>query len=87
MKACKNQVQWTSNYERSRFSDTLNTMKLEHIFKSNTIKDVTDTIKEMLESFTVTEKVISNKLQIQEKQLKVEISKNSNNKLELKNTL
>ena len=62
-------------------------MKLEHILESNTIKDVTDTIKEMLESFTATEKVISDKLQIQERQLKVEISKNSDDELKLENTL
>ena len=39
-------------------------MKLEHILKSNIIKDVINIIKEMLESFTVTEKVIFDKLQI-----------------------
>ena len=62
-------------------------MKLKHILESNTIKDVTDIIKEMLESFAAIEKVISDKLQIQKRQLKVEISKNSDNKLKLKNTL
>ena len=62
-------------------------MKLEHILKSNTIEDVINIIKEMLGSFAATEKVILNKLQIQEKQLKVEISKNSDNELKLKNTL
>ena len=61
-------------------------MKLEHILKSNTIKDVINIIKEMLKSSAAIEKVILNKLQIQEKQLKVKISKNSDNKLELKNT-
>ena len=39
-------------------------MKLEHILKSNIIKDVTNIIKEMLESSTAIEKVISDKLQI-----------------------
>ena len=37
-------------------------MKLEHIFKNNTIEDVINIIKEMLESFTVIEKIIFNKL-------------------------
>ena len=61
-------------------------MKLKHIFESNTIKDVINIIEEMLESFTITEKIIFDKLQIQEKQLKVKISKNSDDKLELENT-
>ena len=39
-------------------------MKLEHIFKSNTIKNVIDIIEKMLKSFAITEKIIFNKLQI-----------------------
>ena len=37
-------------------------MKLKQIFKSNIIENVIDIIKEMLKSFTITEKVIFNKL-------------------------
>ena len=65
-------------------------MKLKHIFKNNIIKNVINIIKKMLESFAVIKKIIFNKLQIQEKQLKIKInynSKNSNNKLKLENTL
>ena len=63
-------------------------MKLKHIFKNNIIKNVINIIKEMLESFAITEKIIFNKLQIQERQLKIEISNNSenfDNKLKFKN--
>ena len=74
------------SYERPRPSDTPDTMKLGHILESNTIEDVTDTIEEMLGSSAATEKVIPDKLRIRGRQLKVEISKNSDDELELGNT-
>ena len=56
-------------------------MKLERILESNTIKNIINAIKQNIESFiTIERSLIPEKLQVKGKQLKVEISNNSEKK-------
>ena len=70
--------QWWPSYERTCSSDISNNMKLERIFESNTIEDIINAIEQSIESSATTERsLVSEKLWIEERQLKVEISDNS----------
>ena len=66
-KVCETK-QWQFSYERTCSSNIPDNMKLGRILKSNTIEDITDVIKQSIESFTTIERsLISEKLWIEER--------------------